>query len=89
MSWRDMTPRRVDAGLAGIHLPPGGERVRQVNPAMVKRLAASLRANGQLTPIIVREKETRGLMLGCWVIAGWHRVLAAKEAGLASLVADV
>jgi ParB family chromosome partitioning protein len=51
------------------------QRLRGLRPEVVADLATSLQDRGQLAPIIVRPRE-RG---GYWLVAGLHRLEAAKK----------
>jgi hypothetical protein len=69
--------RTKSIGLGGIASPK--DRMRPINPALVASLTKSIRENGgsMHTPLIVREKG--GGELGYWLIAGAHRLAAAKR----------
>jgi ParB-like chromosome segregation protein Spo0J len=60
-------------GLGGINVPP--ERLRALRPAVVKELAESMKARGQLQAIVVRPRGQNGY----WLIAGRHRYEAARK----------
>lgn len=70
--------------LEDLHDSPWNPRTRY-NPAELDELAKSLKANGQLTPIVVRERKKGGYEIG----AGHCRLRAAKLAGLTVLEARV
>jgi ParB family chromosome partitioning protein len=78
-----LQPVRKDYFLAPIEeLHPGPEQPRQAfDEGALNELAASIRAQGVITPLIVRErpKNEGG---GYWIIAGERRWRAAQRAGL-------
>jgi ParB-like chromosome segregation protein Spo0J len=59
--------------LVGIAVPR--DRHRMLRPDNVDAIAESMKAQGQLQPIVVRERPGRGY----WLIAGRHRFEAAKK----------
>lgn len=63
-----------------------GKRLRAVDPAAVALIAASMVESGQHTPIHVGPANADGIHP---LIAGAHRVAAAREAGLPTLAAIV
>lgn len=63
-----------DVGLAGIAVLP--DRMRKLRTEKVEELAASMKDNGLLQPIVVRPRE--GVGTGYYLIAGRHRLEAAK-----------
>jgi ParB family chromosome partitioning protein len=61
-------------------------RLRRLRPEMVAMLADSFQRCGlQIESIIVRPRR-RG---GYWLVAGWHRLEAAKQLGWTSIRCDV
>jgi ParB-like chromosome segregation protein Spo0J len=60
-------------GLSGIAVSP--DRIRKLRPEKVDELAESMKSQGQLQPIIIRPHGGIGYML----VAGWHRLAAAKK----------
>ena len=74
-----------------LHLDPGvidipDDRLRWVDPEKVAELASSFGEIGQLQPIEVLPANPKGRYR---LIVGAHRVAAAKEAGLPSIMATV
>ena len=67
--------RTEEIGLRGIAVHP--DRLRKLNPAVVKKLAASMKERGQLHPIILRPRGTIGF--GYILVAGRHRLEAARK----------
>jgi ParB family chromosome partitioning protein len=63
-----------------------GERLRQVDPAWVEFLAGSMRERGQDTPIKVQGADAEGRHR---LIAGAHRLEAARQAGLRTIQAEI
>lgn len=63
-----------------------GKRLRALDTAWVSLVAASMAESGQHTPIHVGPADAEGMHP---LIAGGHRVAAAREAGLESLAAIV
>ena len=63
--------------LEQIHVP---DNVRELDPAHVSALAGSISLQGVLVPVVVRSAED-----GYELVAGFHRVAAARELGLAEL----
>lgn len=64
-------------GISGIAIKP--ERLRSLQPEKVAELAKSMAKLGQLQPIIVRPVGKTGSGNGYWLIAGRHRLEAAKQ----------
>lgn len=62
-----------------------GDRLRSVNPDHAALIAESFRTNGQMTPIEVRRDDEGGFLL----VAGAHRLEAAKLAGIAEISAII
>ena len=62
-----------------------GDRLRSVNPDHAALIAESFRSNGQMTPIEVRRDDEGGFLL----VAGAHRLEAAKLAGIAEISAII
>ncbi len=60
------------------------ENIRDLDPAHVDALAASIALQGVLVPIVVRPAGKRFVL-----VAGFHRVAAARKAKLAEIPADV
>jgi ParB family chromosome partitioning protein len=58
--------------LSDIIVPP--RRLRVLRPGVVAQLADSMKAQGQLQPIVLRPSEATGYYL----VAGMHRLAAAK-----------
>jgi ParB-like nuclease domain len=52
------------------------ERYRMLRPENVDAIAESMKVQGQLQPIVVRPRSGGR---GYWLIAGWHRLEAAKK----------
>ena len=69
------TGRRV--ALGEIRVP---ENVRALDPEHVKALAGSIKLQGMLVPVVVRD-DGHGFEL----VAGFHRIAAAKTLGLADV----
>jgi ParB/RepB/Spo0J family partition protein len=69
------TGRRV--ALASIHVP---DNVRALDDAHIKALAGSIALQGMLVPVVVRTDEDRFEL-----VAGFHRVAAARSLGLAEV----
>jgi ParB family transcriptional regulator, chromosome partitioning protein len=63
-----------------------GQRLRSVDPAWVSAIAVSFQETGQHTPVQVGPADDRGKHA---LIAGAHRLAAAREAGLPTLQAIV
>ena len=74
------TERRI--ALGEIRVP---ENVRALDPGHVKALAGSIQLQGMLVPIVVRDDGENGFEL----VAGFHRIAAAKSLGLADVPAVV
>ena len=64
-------------GISGIAIKP--ERLRSIQPAKVAELAASMAKLGQLQPIIAQPVGKADSGNGYWLIAGRHRLEAAKQ----------
>ena len=62
-----------EIGLGGIAVPP--ERLRALRPDLVKTLMESMTANGLLQPVVLRPKPSAGY----WLVAGRHRLEAARS----------
>jgi ParB/RepB/Spo0J family partition protein len=81
-----MATTTVESGrqvaLAAIHVP---DNVRALDQAHVKALAGSIELQGMLVPIVVRNNAGEGFEL----VAGFHRVAAARSLGLAEVPAVV
>jgi N6-adenosine-specific RNA methylase IME4/ParB-like chromosome segregation protein Spo0J len=60
-------------------------RMRALRPEMVAEIAESIQARGLLQPIVVRPRGHNSF----WLVAGWHRLEAARELGLDSVHADI
>src|SRR3954470_16352006 len=69
--------------LPDIIVPP--KRLRALRPGVVAQLADSMKAQGQLQPIVLRPSEASGYYL----VAGMHRLAAAKTLPLESIWATV
>src|SRR3954471_9947843 len=63
--------------LASIHVP---DNVRALDDAHVRALAGSIQLQGMLVPLVVREADH-----GFELVAGFHRVAAARSLGLADV----
>jgi ParB family transcriptional regulator, chromosome partitioning protein len=74
-------------GISGIAIKP--ERLRSLQPEKVAELAASMAKLGQLQPIIVRPVGKTGSGNGYWLIAGRHRLEAAKQLKWPAILATV
>jgi ParB/RepB/Spo0J family partition protein len=57
------------------------ENVRALDPEHVKALAGSIELQGMLVPVVVRDDGENGFVL----VAGFHRVAAARSLGLAEV----
>jgi ParB family chromosome partitioning protein len=84
MSKNTTSTTNIALGLELIHIPPA--RKRKLHPGKVRELAESMRAQGQLQPIIVRPLEGGG---GYELVAGWHRYEAGKKLRWKSIRATV
>ena len=73
--------RRIELGGIGIK----ADRLRALRPDAVKELMASMKINGLLQPIVLRPAETSGY----WLVAGRHRLEAAKKLKWESIPATV
>jgi ParB family chromosome partitioning protein len=75
-----LAPSRRDFFLAGIEdIHPSPEQPRQAfEERALEELAQSIRAEGVIQPLVVREREGGGF----WLIAGERRWRAAQRAGL-------
>jgi ParB family chromosome partitioning protein len=62
-----------------------GRRVRRLSPDVVKQIARSMERVGLIVPITVRLRRGDGY----WLIAGWHRLEAAKLLGWSTINAGV
>jgi ParB-like chromosome segregation protein Spo0J len=74
--------RTENIGLHGIAVLPN--RLRALNPAVVKELAASMKERGQLQPIVIRPKS-----IGYILVAGRHRYEAARKLKWPSIRAEI
>ena len=74
------TGRRI--ALGEIRVP---ENVRALDAEHVKALAGSIKLQGMLVPVVVRDDGENGFEL----VAGFHRIAAAKSLGLADVPAVV
>ena len=63
--------RRIELGGIGIK----ADRLRALRPTTVEELMASIKINGLLQPIVLRPAESSGY----WLVAGRHRLEAAKK----------
>jgi len=61
------------------------ERLRPLNPELVDTLAESMKTDGLKTPIIIRLMHPDHPGSGWYLIAGYHRWLAAKKLGWDSI----
>jgi ParB/RepB/Spo0J family partition protein len=61
------------------------ENVRALDPEHVKALAGSIKLQGMLVPVVVRDDGEKGFEL----VAGFHRIAAARSLGLADVPAVV
>jgi ParB family chromosome partitioning protein len=73
------TGRRV--ALGSIHVP---DNVRALDAEHVKALAGSIELQGMLVPVVVREHGDRFEL-----VAGFHRVAAARQLGLTAVAVVV
>ena len=73
----DVMSSEKTLGISGIAIKP--ERLRSLQPEKVAELAGSMAKLGQLQPIIVRPVGKTGSGNGYWLIAGRHRLEAAKQ----------
>jgi ParB family chromosome partitioning protein len=84
----DAPPQRQGTGLSEIlvsEITPNPHQPRRtINPAAIAELAASLKANGIIQPIVVRKSET-----GYELIAGERRWRAAQQAGIKNIPAVI
>ena len=71
-------PSERQVALEQIHVP---ENVRALDDAHVKALAGSIALQGILVPVVVRDNARGGYEL----VAGFHRVAAARELGLSEV----
>jgi N6-adenosine-specific RNA methylase IME4 len=65
------------ASVALVHLgdiAPLPDRLRALKPELIGELAKSMAVSGLLQPVVVRPR----IPSGYWLIAGWHRLEAAK-----------
>ncbi len=62
----------------------GADRARPLDPLMVEALAASIREQGLLQPIVVREVDGAHHL-----VAGWHRLEAVRSLGWADIMVRV
>jgi ParB/RepB/Spo0J family partition protein len=69
-----------------IHVPTN---VRQLDPEHVKALAASIRLQGILVPVVVCPAGAETAGKGFELVAGFHRTAAARELGLGEIPAVV
>jgi ParB-like chromosome segregation protein Spo0J len=72
-----------EIGLAGIAILP--DRMRSLRPEVVDSLAESIKAVGQLQPIVLRPQEG----VGFYLVAGKHRYFAVKKLGWLSIRATI
>ena len=83
------TARIADKGLIPIEkieFNPD-ERLHKLQPETVARIVESAKITGQITPIVVYRKQRVGGGYG--LIAGHHRIMAAKELGQTEINASV
>jgi ParB-like chromosome segregation protein Spo0J len=59
--------------------------MRRLRPEFVVELAASMQTHGLIERIVVRPRRGGGF----WLVAGWHRLEAAKQLGWATIRAMV
>jgi ParB-like nuclease domain len=71
-----------NVALAQIRVP---ENVRALDPEHVKALAGSIKIQGMLVPVVVREDGNDRFEL----VAGFHRIAAAKTLGLVDVPAVI
>lgn len=65
-------------GLGGISIKP--ERLRALRPDVVDQIAESMATSGQIEPIVLRPRgDTDEDGNGYLLVAGWHRLEAAKK----------
>src|SRR6478672_12882040 len=73
--------RRIELGGIGIK----ADRPRALRPDAVNELMASMKINGLLQPIVLRPAETTGY----WLVAGLHRLEAARKLKWESIAATI
>jgi len=73
--------RRIELGAIGIN----ADRPRALRPDAVEELMASMKINGLLQPIVLRPAETTGY----WLVAGLHRLEAARKLQWESIAATI
>ena len=73
--------RRIELGAIGIK----ADRPRALRPDAVEELMASMKINGLLQPIVLRPAETTGY----WLVAGLHRLEAARKLQWESIAATI
>lgn len=78
-----MPEKTIQVGLGGIAILPG--RLRALRPAVVDELVQSMRERGQLQAVALRPDDARGYYL----IAGRHRIEAAKKLKWQSIRATI
>jgi ParB/RepB/Spo0J family partition protein len=72
--------------LGEINVRPG--RLRALRPQVIDELATSMRERGQLQPIVVSPRPDTGY----WLIAGWHRLEAARKLkwpSMSAMIVDI
>lgn len=72
-------------GLSGIAIPP--DRLRKLRQEVVDELAASIRVQGLLHPILIRPRSRNGI--GFMLVAGRHRLAAVKQLKHEAIRAEV
>jgi ParB family transcriptional regulator, chromosome partitioning protein len=75
-------PITTDVEIADIRI---GKRLRKFRPELVVELAESMRELGLLVPIVLRPRRGGGY----WLVAGWHRLEAAKHLRWPTICATV
>jgi ParB family chromosome partitioning protein len=79
----DFQSRPTLLAVDGVTVPP--DRMRQLRPEVVAKMAESIRAQGLLQPIVVCRTPEGALTL----VAGWHRLEATKLLGHTNIRASV
>ena len=77
-------PDMLHVDLASIDIPEA--RLREVDPERVAEMALSMKASGQITPVMIAPADAAGRHV---LVAGAHRLHAAREAGLSRVMAVI
>jgi len=85
--WRTAWPlsRQTPAGGVALDRIRVPENVRALDPEDVKALAGSIKIQGMLVPVVLREDGNGRFEL----VAGFHRIAAAKTLGLVDVPAVI